>query len=82
MQPDGWGLGACPGGDGAAGGEGEDGAAEGVFEGDEPGRGEVIVVGQDGVSLDVGEGEVVGVCWVDGEGHGAGKGGETAGFPG
>ncbi len=48
-------------GDGAAGGEGEDGAVEGVFEGDEAGGGVVDVEGGYGVFLDVREGEVVGV---------------------
>lgn len=38
------GLGAGPEGDGAAGGEGEDGAVEGVFEGDEARGGVVRVV--------------------------------------
>lgn len=52
----GGGLGAGPGGDGAAVREGEDCAEEGVFEGYEAGGREVRVGGLDGVVLDVGEG--------------------------
>lgn len=45
-----------PGRDGLAVREGEDSAAEGVFERDEAGGGEVVVGGEDGVGADVGEG--------------------------
>lgn len=74
-------MGARPGGDGAAGGEGEDGAVEGVFETDERGGAGVDVAGGDGVGDDVGEGEVVVVGGGDGDGEGAADGGEEAGFP-
>lgn len=69
-----------PGRDGAGVGEREDGAVEGVFEGDDAGRAGVDVVGQDGVGSDVREGEVVGVCRGYAGDEGAGQGGDAAGF--
>ena len=81
MQAYGWILLAGPGRDGAAVGEGEDGAAEGVFEGDEPGGGEMVIVFEDGVFLDVGEGYVMTVCWGYGYGHSAADTCNTACFP-
>ena len=81
MAGDGWVLGACPGGDGADVTEGEDCAGEGVFEGDEPRGAGVDVGGEDGVVLDVREGEVVGVGGGDGDGEGAREGGQAACFP-
>ena len=67
--------------DGLAVGEREDRAVEGVFEGDEGCRTMVNVVIQDGVFLDVFEGEVVAVLREDLDGKGVGEGGYSAGFP-
>lgn len=82
-----WGvLGSGPAADGLGGGEGEDGAVEGVFEGEEGGGCAVDVEGlvggwEDGVGLHVGESEVVGVARDDLDGEGAGQGGDAAGLP-
>ena len=76
-----WVLLACPGGDGAAVGEREDGSAEGVFEGYESCWGEMVVVFEDGVFLDVRKGYVMAVRWRDGYGHSSTDARNTACFP-
>ena len=42
----------------------------------------MVVVFEDGVFLDVGEGYVMAVCWRDGDGHSSTDAGNTACFPG
>ena len=76
-----WVLLTCPGGDGTAVGEGEDGSAEGVFEGYEPRGGEMVVIFEDGVFLDVGKGYVMAVRWRDRYGHSSTDAGNTPCFP-
>lgn len=73
---------AGPGGDGAGVGEREEGAVEGVLEADDAGGAGVDVVGQDGVALHVGQGQVVAVLRHDAGDEGAGQGGDAAGFVG
>ena len=75
-------MGARPGGDGAAVGEWEYTAGEGVFEGDERCWAGVDVGRGDGMALDVREGKVVAVRWRNGDSERAGEGGDAAGFPG
>ena len=76
-----WVLLACPGGDGAAVREREDGTAESIFEGDEPRWGEMVVVFEYCVFFNVGEGYVMAVGWRNRYGHSATDTRNTACFP-
>lgn len=67
--------------DGSAVGQREDGAVEGVFEGDEPCRAMMDVVVQHGVFLHVEESQVVVVLWDDLDWESAREGAYAAGFP-
>lgn len=72
---------AGPGGDALALCEGRDDAAEGVFQADQAGGAGVDVVADDGVLLDVFEGEVVAVGGDDAVHERAAEGCHAAGFP-
>ena len=67
--------------DGLAVGEGEDGAVEGVFEGDEPCWAMMDVVVQHGVFLHVVESEVVVILWDDLDWESTREGAYAACFP-